>query len=94
MTDLQCPARAVLLAIDAVTPSWMDRLRIAARFELSADEDVAAFVDATADEFRGEDFVVVAATASLAEALGLHGIRHEPPVAIGVDADGWSILVP
>lgn len=94
MSDLQCPATAVLVETGAADDAATDRRRIAARFELRADEDVAAFVGTTADEFRGEAFVVAAPAPSLVRALRLHRIRDDPPVAIDVDADGWRIAAP
>lgn len=94
MSDLQCPATAVLVETGATEETSTDRRRIAARFELRTGEDVAAFVGATADEFRGEAFVVAAPGPSLVRALRLHRIREDPPLAIEVDADGWRVAAP
>ncbi len=88
MTDLQCPATAVLLAAGAALPDWLARLPVAARFDLPADQDLAAFLEETADRFRGETFVVTAPTDAIARAVRRAGPGPAPAV-LEIDSDGW-----
>jgi hypothetical protein len=57
MTDLQCPASAVLLDEDAAAPAWLARLPVAGRFRATGRRAIIELVDDTADQYRGETFV-------------------------------------
>lgn len=94
MTDLQCPATAVLLESGVEEPAWLDRLRIAEEFELREPADVGAFVEETADRFRGEAFVVRGPAVSVEQALRSRGIRGEAPVVVEIDSGGWTLRDP
>jgi len=91
MTDLQCPATAILLAAGAEPPAWLGRHRIAAEFDLADPCDVGTVVDETADGFRGETFVVTAPRAAIALALRRWGLQDGPPLAVDVDSEGWRL---
>jgi hypothetical protein len=88
VTDLQCPATAVLLDGAAAPPAWLTRLRIAGRFD-AADRDIVTVVDATADLYRGETFVVAAAAHDIEGALISRGLPPGVPAVIEVDSMGW-----
>ncbi len=89
MTDLQCPATAVLLDGAAASPAWLARLRIAGRFDAADREDILDVVDAEADLYRGETFVVAAAAHDIEEALISRGLPAGVPAVIEVDSAGW-----
>lgn len=89
MTDLQCPATAVLLDGAAELPAWLTRLRIAGRFDAADREDIVTVVDATADLYRGETFVVTAAARDIEGALIARGLPPGVPAVIEVDSTGW-----
>lgn len=91
MTDLQCPATAILLAAGAEPPSWLERRRVAARFDLTDPCDVSAAVEETADRFRGETFVVAAPSGAITLALRRWGLPGGPPLLVDVDSDGWRL---
>ncbi|MHA7207804.1 hypothetical protein [Arthrobacter sp. MDT1-65] len=93
MTDLQCPATAVLLGA-AGQPDWLARLRVAAWFDLGEVQDareLAAFLEETADRFRGETFVVTASADAVGQALHDHAAPGSAPVVVEIDSDGWRI---
>ncbi|WP_341394911.1 hypothetical protein [Arthrobacter sp. G119Y2] len=92
MTDLQCPAGAVLLGCGAPPPPWLARLRVAERFEATGWANVLSLVDETADLFRGETFVVAAPPADVVEALRRRGVAGRPPVLVEVDSGGWRLV--
>lgn len=89
MTDLQCPATAVLLDDGAPDPPWLDRLRVAERFTGSGPGGLVRLVEDTADLFRGETFVVAAPAADVASALRRRGVGGGVPVVVEVDSAGW-----
>ncbi|MHA7238641.1 hypothetical protein [Arthrobacter sp. TMS1-12-1] len=89
MTDLQCPATAILLAAGAEPPAWLARHRIAATVDLTDPCDVTAVVDETADGFRGETFAVTAPLEAIALALRGWGLRGGPPLVVVIDSEGW-----
>lgn len=91
MTDLQCPATAILLETDAEPPVWLSRRRVAARFDLTDPCDVATVVEEAADLFRGETFVLAAPAEALARALLQQGLSGGPPLLVDVDSDGWRL---
>ncbi|MFE7630915.1 hypothetical protein [Kocuria sp. NPDC057446] len=95
MTDLQCPATAVLLDDAAPAPPWTARLRVAARFTARGAEDLDALVEDSADLFRGETFVVAAPAGDIEAALRRRGASGRAPVVVEVDSSGWrSVPVP
>lgn len=89
MGDLQCPATAVLLDGDAPPPPWLDRLRVAERFTAGGAGELVELVEATADLFRGETFVVSAPADDVAAALRRLGVAGRAPVVVEVDSAGW-----
>lgn len=89
MTDLQCPATAVLLDDGAPDPPWLDRLRVAGRFTGSGPGELVRLVEDTADLFRGETFVVAAPAADVVSALRRRGVGGGVPVVVEVDSAGW-----
>lgn len=89
VTDLQCPATAVLLDGAVPPPSWLARLPVAGRFDAADRRAVVELVDGTADLYRGEAFVVSAPADAIGEALGSRGITASAPIVIEVDSDGW-----
>ncbi|MFF0991011.1 hypothetical protein [Kocuria nitroreducens] len=89
MTDLQCPATAVLLDGAAAPPLWTARLRVAERFTVRGAEELVSLVDDSADLFRGETFVVAAPAGDIEEALRLRGADGRAPVVVEVDSAGW-----
>ncbi|WP_247826219.1 hypothetical protein [Arthrobacter antioxidans] len=91
MTDLQCPATAILLDAGAEPPPWLGRHRLAARFDLADPCDVAAVVEETADRFRGETFAIAAPADAIALALRRRGLPGGPPLLVDVDSDGWRL---
>ena len=91
MTDLQCPATAILLDPGAEPPPWLGRRRIADRFELADPCDVANVVEETADRFRGETFLIAAPAEAIALALRRRGLQGGPPVVVDVDSEGWRL---
>ncbi|WP_104179787.1 hypothetical protein [Arthrobacter sp. B0490] len=99
MTDLQCPATAVLLAADAGRPDWLARLRVAAWFDLGDGQDapdLAGFLEETADRFRGETFVVTAPAEAVGQAVrravGHRAAPGAAPVVVEIDSDGWRFV--
>ncbi|MFI7580472.1 hypothetical protein ACH9DO_08385 [Kocuria sp. M1N1S27] len=90
MTDLQCPATAVLLDDACPPPSWTARLRVAERFTVRGAEPLMSLVDDSADLFRGETFVVAAPAADVEEALRRRGVGGRAPVVVAVDSTGWQ----
>ncbi|WP_434994166.1 hypothetical protein [Arthrobacter sp. Ld5] len=91
MTDLQCPATAILLATGAEPPSWLERRRVAARVQLVDPCDVSSTVEETADCFRGETFVVEAPAEAIVLALRRRRLPGGPPLLVDVDSDGWRL---
>lgn len=91
MTDLQCPATAVLLPLGLPAPAWLVRLPVAGRFEARGCPHILSLVDETADLYRGETFVVTAPAVDLQEALHRRGILGLPPVTVEVDSGGWRL---
>ena len=89
MSDLQCPAVAVLLDDDDAAPAWISRLRVAERFTTSGAGELVELVEDTADLFRGETFVVTAPSAAIATALRARGVGGRAPAVVEVDSDGW-----
>lgn len=89
MTDLQCPATAVLLDDTVPPPPWTARLRVAERFTVRGAEELASLVEDSADLFRGETFVVAAPAGDVEEALRLRGVGGRAPVVVEVDSSGW-----
>lgn len=95
MTDLQCPATAVLLDDAAPPPPWTARLRAAERFTARGAEDLVTLVEDSADLFRGETFVVAAPAGDIEAALRRRGMSGRAPVVVEVDSSGWrSVPVP
>lgn len=92
MTDLQCPATAVLLAHGTPPPLWLARLPVAGRFAAEGGSAVLTLVTDTADLYRGETFTVSAPAADIAEALRRQGIVGHPPAVVAVDSSGWTLL--
>ena len=91
MTDLQCPATAVLLAAGSTAPSWLGRFRVAEEFEAHGPAALIALVEDSADLFRGETFVVRAPSEDLSEALRQMSIVAAPPAVVEVDSSGWRL---
>lgn len=89
MTDLQCPATAVLLDDAAPPPPWTARLRVAERFEAHGAEELLSLVEDSADLFRGETFVVAAPAGDIEGALRRRGVGGRAPVVVEVDSSGW-----
>jgi hypothetical protein len=89
MSDLQCPATAVLLDQDAPVPPWCARLRVAGSFTARGAAELAGLVAETADLFRGETFVVRAPAADVAAALRERGVGGGAPAVVEVDSAGW-----
>ncbi|MBD7994329.1 hypothetical protein H9639_03335 [Arthrobacter sp. Sa2CUA1] len=89
MTDLQCPATAVLLEDQVLPPPWLKRLPVAASFESPEPGTVDALVEDSADLFRGETFVVRAPLAELTEMLRRRGLAGAIPAILEVDSEGW-----
>ncbi|MUN64896.1 hypothetical protein GMA12_17410 [Kocuria sediminis] len=89
MTDLQCPATAVLLDDAAPPPPWTARLRVAERFTARGAAELTALVEDSADLFRGETFVVAAPAGDIEEALRRRGVGGRAPVVVEVDSAGW-----
>ena len=89
MTDLQCPATAVLLDDGAPEPAWLPRLRPAERFTGSGPDELVRLVEDTADLCRGETFVVAAPAGDVAAALRRRGVGGRAPVVVEVDSAGW-----
>lgn len=89
MSDLQCPATAVLLDDAAPPPSWAARLRVAERFAVRGPAELAALVEDTADLLRGETFVVAAPAGDILAALQEQGVGGCAPVVVEVDSAGW-----
>ncbi|MDN4611434.1 hypothetical protein [Arthrobacter burdickii] len=92
MTDLQCPATAILLDNDAAPPSWLARLQLAGRFEARGPDAVVALVEETADLYRGEAFVVAAPPADIAQALRTRGTAGTAPIIVEIDSGGWRTV--
>lgn len=92
--DLQCPATAVLVDDAGIPPSWLARLPIAGRFGCRGHEALVALVNATADLFRGETFVVAAPSPDIEEALRSQGVAAVVPLVIEVDSEGWRRVPP
>jgi hypothetical protein len=89
VTDLQCPATAVLLDDAAPPPPWTARLRVAERFAAHGAGDLVSLVEDTADLFRGETFVVAAPAGDIEAALRRRGVGGRAPVVVEVDSSGW-----
>ena len=89
MTDLQCPATAVLLDEAGPPPPWTARLRVAERFTARGPEELTSLVDDSADLFRGETFVVTAPAGAIEAALRRRGVGGRAPVVVEVDSAGW-----
>ena len=89
MTDLQCPATAVLLDDAAPPPPWTARLRVAERFTARDEAELTALVEDSADLFRGETFVVTAPAGEIEEALRRRGVGGRAPAVVEVDSAGW-----
>ncbi|MFI7483583.1 hypothetical protein ACH9EU_14345 [Kocuria sp. M1R5S2] len=89
MSDLQCPATAVLLDQDAPAPPCCARLRVAARLTARGAAELAELVEDTADLFRGETFVVSAPAADVDAALLRRGVGGGAPAVVEVDSAGW-----
>ncbi|GEO96568.1 hypothetical protein [Kocuria turfanensis] len=89
MTDLQCPATAVLLDDAAPPPPWTARLRVAERFTARDEAELTALVEDSADLFRGETFVVAAPAGEIEEALRRRGVGGRAPAVVEVDSAGW-----
>lgn len=89
MTDLQCPATAVLLDDAAPPPPWTARLRVAERFTARDEAELTALVEDAADLFRGETFVVAAPAGDIEEALRRRGVVGRAPAVVEVDSAGW-----
>ena len=89
MTDLQCPATAVLLDAAAPPPPWTARLRVAARFTARGAGELTSLVEDSADLFRGETFVVAAPAGDIEAALRRRGVGGRAPVVVEVDSAGW-----
>lgn len=94
MSDLQCPATAVLLEAGAELPAWVERLPIAAWFEAQDPASLAALIEETADRFRGETFAVTAPGDAVARTLHARGVRQSAPAVVEIDATGWSTITP
>lgn len=94
MTDLQCPATAVLVDDGSDRPSWLARLPVAASLDVREPCDVVALVEETADRFRGETFVVAAPAAAIIAALGRRDLRGTVPIVVEVDSEGWRAVPP
>jgi hypothetical protein len=88
VSDLQCPAVAVLLD-DGPVPAWISRFRVAERFTASGAGELVELVEDTADLFRGETFVVTAPAGAVAAALRERGVDGRAPVVVEVDSGGW-----
>ena len=89
MTDLQCPATAVLLEDQLPPPQWLGRLPVAGSFTASESDTVDALIEDSADLFRGETFVVRAPSVDLLRALRRHGLPAALPALLEVDSGGW-----
>ncbi|MBD8043481.1 hypothetical protein H9638_06615 [Arthrobacter sp. Sa2BUA2] len=89
MTDLQCPATAVLLEDQVLPPPWLKRLPVAASFEAPVPGTADALVEESADLFRGETFVIRAPLAELVEILQRRGLAGTIPALLEVDSEGW-----
>jgi hypothetical protein len=89
MTDLQCPATAVLLDDTAPSPRWTARLRVAERFTARGAAELVSLVEDSADLFRGETFVVAAPASDIEAALRRQGVDGRAPVVVEVDSAGW-----
>ncbi|MEX5296420.1 hypothetical protein QYM41_14175 [Kocuria sp. CPCC 205268] len=89
MTDLQCPATAVLLDDTAPAPPWTARLRVAGRFAARGPEELTSLVQDSADLFRGETFVVAAPAGDIEAALRHQGLGGRAPAVVAVDSSGW-----
>ncbi|MHC5559563.1 hypothetical protein [Kocuria sp.] len=89
MSDLQCPATAVLLDDAAASPAWLARLPVAERLTARGAREVVRLVEDTADLFRGETFVVAAPAEDVAAALRERGVGGRAPVVVEVDSAGW-----
>ena len=95
MTDLQCPATAVLLDDAVPPPPWTARLRVAERFTARGAEELVSLVEDSADLFRGETFVVAAPAGDIEAALRRQSVRGRAPVVVEVDSAGWrSVAAP
>jgi hypothetical protein len=90
MSDLQCPATAVLLDDQVPPPPWLARLPVAASFQAREPGEVAALVNDSADLFRGETFVVRAPSADVLEVLRRRGLTGSVPAVVEVDSSGWK----
>lgn len=82
MTDLQCPATAVLLDDAVPPPPWTARLRVAERFTARGAEELVSLVEDSADLFRGETFVVAAPAGDIEAALRRRSVRGRAPVVV------------
>lgn len=92
MTDLQCPATAVLLDGKDPPPPWLERLRVAGWLEPDpGPAPLAGTIGDTADQYRGETFVVTATSADITAVLKEHRISAVPPVVLEVDSEGWRV---
>jgi hypothetical protein len=94
VSDLQCPATAVLLDDAAAPPPWLTRLPVAERLRAHDAGGLLRLVEDTADLFRGETFVVTAPAADVAQALRERGAGGGPPAVVEVDSAGWRRVPP
>ncbi|GGG63628.1 hypothetical protein GCM10011374_28850 [Kocuria dechangensis] len=94
MSDLQCPATAVLLDDAVPPPAWLARLPVAERLGAHGAEELVRLVEDTADLFRGETFVVAAPAGDVAQALRERGLGGRAPAVVEVDSAGWRRVPP
>jgi len=88
VTDLQCPAVAVLLDESAPPPPWLDRLPVAERLAARGADEVVRLVADAADLFRGETLVAAAPAEDVGQALRQQGVGGRAPVVAEVDSAG------
>lgn len=89
MSDLQCPATAVLVDGAAPPPPWLVRLPVAQRFTADGADELLRVVEDTADLFRGETFVVAAPAEDVVRVLRDRGVGGQAPVVVEIDSGGW-----
>jgi hypothetical protein len=96
VSDLQCPARFLLLTDPAAREALADRLAgvpVAATHDLADGTDRAklfAAIEDWSDMYRGETVVVRLAPETVAALPGwLREREADGVIAVEVDADGW-----